>query len=49
MRIIFTCPCGNFAEVEADSWDLAEKAALISGWDAQKCPRCQEVQDDENA
>mgnify|MGYP001582434913 CR=1 FL=1 len=32
MRIVFTCPCGNKLEIEAESLFMAEKAAEQAGW-----------------
>ena len=50
MRIIFTCTCGNHAEIESESWFLAQKAVLMAGWtekletfSAYRCPKCAEA------
>ena len=32
MRIVFTCACGNVAEIEAESLQLANMVACSSRW-----------------
>ncbi len=50
MRILFTCPCGNKLEAEAESWFMAQKAAEQAGWKnwpdavaSYVCPECLEM------
>ena len=54
MRILFTCPCGNKLEAEAESWFLAQKAAEQAGWKnwpdavaSYVCPECLEIPNDD--
>jgi hypothetical protein len=50
MRILFTCPCGNKLEIEAETWFAAQKAAEKAGWKnwpdavaSYVCPECLEM------
>ena len=52
MRILFTCPCGNKLEIDAENWFLALSAMKKAGWqnwgDASAsyvCPECLEIPD----
>jgi hypothetical protein len=50
MRILFTCPCGNKLEIEAETWSMAQKGAEKAGWKnwpdavaSYVCPECLEM------